>query len=235
MMNTSIYACDVGSTIKRRFAWKRIGAPVENVSGQNFEIDCLVESLRRDFENGLSVALGFEAPLFLPVPQLASQLSKGRVGDSTRSCFAPAGSSVATLAVHQAAWILQAIRTDNVRFTLAPTDWPPVGSEKILFCWEAFVSGSAKARCAAHPGKPQRNCQACSLLHQGDADIALKGFREAFSVRPSVSAITASPTLCLIGAAALWSGWTTDTNVLREQVFVVRPGAKSVAKEEVSR
>jgi hypothetical protein len=92
-MNRSIYACDVGSTIQGRFAWKRIGAPVENCSDQHSEIEALVESLRRDFGDGLSVALEFEAPLFLPVPQVASQLSRGRVGESIRSCFAPAGAS----------------------------------------------------------------------------------------------------------------------------------------------
>ena len=31
-----------------------------------------------DLKDGFSIALGFEFPLFLPVPQMASQLSRGR-------------------------------------------------------------------------------------------------------------------------------------------------------------
>jgi hypothetical protein len=229
----AVYACDIGSTIQGRFAWKRLDPPLAEHDEENSEIEALVHSLKKDLKGGSSIALGFESPLFLPVPEMASQLSRARTGESSRSCFAPTGAAVTTLAVHQAAWILREIRADNIRFTLAVSDWPPTGPDQILFCWEAFVSGPAKASCLLHAGKPQSKCRPCRLLHQADADIALAGFQEAFKLKNPVSAITTTSSLSLIGTAALWSGWATDSKILHEQAFVVRPAARSLAEQDV--
>ena len=113
-MTNIVYACDIGSTIQGRFAWKRTGPPVAVRDGEESSIEELVDRLKQDLKEGCSIALGFEAPLFIPIPKVASQLSRGRTGDSTRSCFAPAGASVATLGLHQAASILKQIRVDSV-------------------------------------------------------------------------------------------------------------------------
>ena len=89
--------------------------------------------------------------------------------------------------------------------------------------WEAFVSGSGKPIFAWHPADPNKDCQECRLLHQSDASIALAAFHKAFEADHPVSAVTANPSISLIGAAALWSGWTTSAQMLHEEAFVVRP------------
>jgi hypothetical protein len=183
----------------------------------------LVECLKQDLKEGCSIALGFESPLFIPVPILASQLSKSREGDSSRSWSAPAGASVATLGLHQATWILKEIRVDGVRFTLSASDWPPRGTERVLFCSEAFVSGSEKASCELHPNDPDKHCDKCHSLHEGDAAIAVAAFQTAFEGGNRATAVKAAPSISLIGAAALWSGWATNLQILREQAFVVKP------------
>ena len=222
-MKSVVYACDVGSTIQGRFAWKRSGLSVEKRHCEQSSIQSLVECLKRDLEEGYSIALRFESPLFIPVPALASHLSMSREGDSNRSWSAPAGAAVATLGLHQAAWILKEIRVERVRFTVAAIDWPPTGNEQVLFCWEAFVSGSEKASCELHPNDPDKHCDKCLLLHEGDAAIAAAAFQAAFEGDKRATAVKADSSISLIGAAALWSGWATNVQILREQPFVVKP------------
>jgi hypothetical protein len=96
--------------------------------------------------NEKSIALGFECPLFMPVPPCADDLSKGRQGEGARAMFAQAGAAVNTLGVHQAAWILRKIHQSGAgsyQFTTDFSKWPPSQDGQILLCWEAFVSSNA--------------------------------------------------------------------------------------------
>ena len=161
---------------------------------------------------GASVALGFEAPLFIPVPQDASRLSRGRTGEGNRSFAAPPGLSVTTLGLHQAAWLLDRIRTllgsDNsmVRFTQDPRAWPPVVDARVLFCWEAFVSGKAHGR-----------------DHVADAITAVFAFAQEETHLASNRRICAERPLSVIAAAALWSGWIHDLAELHISNIVIMP------------
>lgn len=101
-----IYACDIGSTLGKQpsFAWARlVGGDDEPPEGGR-SISQLVEHLSRDLASGATVALGFEAPLFIPVPpaERPECLSQRRENEGQRSWSAPAGRYVATLAMHQA-------------------------------------------------------------------------------------------------------------------------------------
>jgi len=141
-MHRAIYACDVGSVRSGTFAWARVepgdGAPVASA-----DIDDLVTRLVQDATDGMSIALGFESPLFMPVPANSGDLSCGRCGEGNRSMFAPAGAAVATLGIHEAAWILRAIHRQTHEYTLDWNAWPPEGATRALLLWEAFVSGAA--------------------------------------------------------------------------------------------
>lgn len=210
-----IYAVDVGSTLNgTAFAWAATHPDSEEVWGSR-SIEPLVENMATDLRQGISVALGLEAPLFLPIPKNACDLSKGRVGDADRSCFAPAGGYVAALALHQAAWILKELRKSCeslCSFTLDPARWYPREGPPVLFCWEAFVSKKA------HAEKSQKDG------HIADAATAARFFVDNENDLKNMDKIKANDaTLSLIGAVALWSKWSTDFDLLATLTVVLRP------------
>ena len=201
------------------FAWARlIGGSVAPPAGSQ-SITELVELLSRDLASGAMVALGFEAPLFIPVPptERPECLSQRRENEGQRSWSAPAGGYVATLAIHQAAWLLQAIapsRPSTCAFTLDASSWAIGHETGLLLCWEAFVSE------AAHASKsdPQR--------HLRDAATAAVWFRTCETDLTAHHAVRAKHCLSLIGAAALWSGWCTDVGALHNEALVLRPSTR---------
>ena len=157
-----IYCVDVGSTRQDSFAWTRVDpAESDPVPAGNYSIESLCRRLVDDLQESRSVALGFEAPLFLPVPTCVDDLSGGRDNEGNRSCFSPQGGAyVATLGLHQAAWILKYVAAqlpNSVRVTVDPHAWPPQG-DPVLFCWEAFVSGGAKGKAAGKRRASPRRC-----------------------------------------------------------------------------
>ena len=145
----------------------------------------------------------------MPVPESAADLSKGRVGDGNRSFAAYAGLSVATLCVHQAAWLLRTLRpvaqqTHSLTFDWRA--WPPRAGPPQILVWEAFVAG------AAH-----------SEAHVRDAATAAVAFAEDLTAASATSAVTASNPLSLMGAVVIWSGWSEDIELLRSPVLVIKP------------
>lgn len=169
--------------------------------------------MKEDLEVGYSIALGFEAPLFIPVPESANDLSRGREGEGNRSFAAPAGGYVTTLGMHQAAWVLDKIHSscgDTCRFTLNPQDWKPNTPEQVLFCWEAFVAETA------HSNSKQE--------HLEDAATAAMKFLDKEKDITTENAVTIERPFSLIRAVALWSGWTKDLQVLRHsQTLIIKP------------
>lgn len=192
-----------------KFAWARVepgsGSPIASVS-----VDDLVTQLRKDGStDGISIALGFESPLFLPVPADSGSLSRGRCGEGNRSMFAPAGAAVTTLGVHEAAWILRAIH-DHLRpvleYSLDWGAWPPQDETRRLLLWEAFISG------AAHGD-----------THERDAATAADFFRANEHNLNRMNAVRTDQPLSLVHAAALWAGWANDLERLHQPCLVLKP------------
>jgi len=214
-MRRAIYAVDVGSTIPSRtgniaFAWAKLYTDASDQVFADHNIELLASSLRFDLSNGISVSLGFEAPLFIPVPTTAMNLSKARCNEGNRSWSAPAGLAVATLAIHQVAWLLDNLidlRRDGL-LTTNFGDWPPDHDRQIFFCWEAFVSG------AAH-----------SDDHRFDAATAVTNFLAHEEDLQHVNVVHASRPLSLFHTAAIWSGWIDDTKQINNHLLVLRPPA----------
>jgi hypothetical protein len=211
----AIYACDVGSTRSKvpKFAWARISPERSSEVVGSSDIRELVTFLEHDLKSDRSVALGFEAPLFMPVPDRVEDLSRGRSGEGGRSMFAPAGSAVATLGLHQAAWILRRLFLscgEACAFTLDWAKWPPESSRPLLFCWEAFVSQEAHS---------------ASLTEADlqDAATAAKEFLISEDDLEAANAVKTEHPLSMMGAAALWSGWASDSDVLHQPALVVKP------------
>ena len=206
-MNAIAYACDIGSVKSGAFAWAR-NSSAKTAPTSDEDIDKLIACIVEDAEAGNTIALGFEAPLFMPVPTESSQLNSGRRNESSRSMFAPAGAAVTTIAIHQTAWILNQLHQhlgDQLTLTMDwQADWRK--REAHLFIWEAFVSTKAH-----------------SATHKGDAETAVQYFLEHETDLNHVNAVTCENPLSLIAAAALWSGWLSDVRHLHSSCLVLRP------------
>jgi hypothetical protein len=80
MQPRQVYACDIGSTRHERskdpkFAWVRVTPDRSPIAIGSHSIESLVNYLGKDLRAGFSIAIGFEAPLFFPVPIRSDRLS----------------------------------------------------------------------------------------------------------------------------------------------------------------
>ncbi|MCK4625531.1 MAG: hypothetical protein KAV00_09500 [Phycisphaerae bacterium] len=205
------YACDIGSTKRGNFGWVRAVSKHDKVEMRGSRcIDKLISEIGEDISNNHSISIGMECPLFLPIPRISADLSKGRQGEGDRSCFAPAGGYVATLGLHQFAFILKKISSNEIDFTFDAEEWCSGRSNKNILFWEAFVNGKAHAE-----------------DHIRDAATAANAFIEMYqkdNINSAVSVSESNEVLSLAGCALLWAGWSQDISLLKQRdVLVVKP------------
>jgi len=74
----AVFCADVGSISQGNFSWAGPGGPEQGST----EIAELADAVATCLSAGQRVALGFEAPLFVPVPVEARMLGKARDGES---------------------------------------------------------------------------------------------------------------------------------------------------------
>jgi hypothetical protein len=211
-MDFAVYAVDVGSIPGRRLGWARADFPGGRVDpdAHETEIERLVAAVGGELAAGRPVALGFECPLYVPVPDEASSLGKARAGEANRSWSAAAGSGSMATGLVQAAWTLRTLR-NQAPMASAHLRWDDfMRAGHGLFLWEAFVTAKAKAQ---------------DMTHHGDAAIAVERFCDLLPDPTTADEISADHPLSLIAAAALWSGWLEDPAELRNGCLVVRAGA----------
>lgn len=212
-LNRRIYAVDVGSTRAGSFAWaaRATEGGQAEVVVVSTNISLLAEWISRDLRQGVHVALGFEAPLSLPVPMSADDLFLARTNERL-AWSGQVGALITAQAVHLAAWILREIHqrgAGGAILTTNPADWPPAFStQPVLLCWEAFVSGSAHAR---------RGDDA----HARDAATAVWTFIGHEANLRNAQRITSQHPLSLVAAAAMWAGWVDDAALLRIAPVVI--------------
>lgn len=92
---------DIGSAAKT--GWWRSEPGGSSTEGR--DVDGLCDALLADLTNGSKVALGFEAPLWLPLATNASQLGKARPGEPM-SWSGGAGATVLTYGIQQMTYVL---------------------------------------------------------------------------------------------------------------------------------
>lgn len=209
-----VYAADIGSTrckagMVPNFGWVRLDPASPATLRGSTSIGKLAEQIIKDLKDGRSVALGFEAPLFIPVPVESSALCCGRENEGNRSCTAPAGLVVTALGLHESAWILARIAQccgSAIEFSMDVRSWQFAGRRPVLFCWEAFVSGKAH-----------------SDTHLRDAATAAMAFVAAECDLVGATGVRTERLLSVIAAAALWSGLTSELALLRQATIVIRP------------
>jgi hypothetical protein len=198
MTDESIHVAvvDIGSL--KNLGWAVQGPRVEE---KGADIDALVEALTAAINAG-PLALGFEAPMFVPYGREPSSLDKGRQCDGDRAFSAAAGACVLTKALVIVPYILQQLRK-RARDARPTFKWlePLLGRDLLLF--EAFVTHTSESS------------------HIECAQLALTKFQK-MRRDGTLQSAEQEPTLNLLGAILLRMRWTDDLTVLSEPCLVVR-------------
>jgi hypothetical protein len=205
LANINVLAVDVGSLMN--IGWWRACPSGESSSGR--DLDELVDVIAADLQRGDAVALGFEAPLFIPRPRSTLGLSRQRVGDGGRPWSAGAGTGALALGVQQAAYVFASL-SDKIRPRVTFSPRALLDGTADLLIWEAFVSGKAKDRNAAEP-------------HVDDARLAVTEFARRLALGDVYSDVDELLVLNLAAAGLIASGLTMDTEMLKQTCVVVKP------------
>lgn len=207
MDNLVIVCADVGSIPKNNFGWW--------ASKEHFgkDLSGLADFVARALNAGLKVALGFECPLFVLVPDDEQTLTRARPGEGNRAWCAGAGSGAVATGLVQVTWALRAIRDALHQATPVHLDWRSFAqAQHGLFLWEAFVSGPGKAPAVD------------TDLHVADACAGARAFRDAMPELESANAISPGDheVYSMLGGALLRTGWSTDLSLLARPCLVIR-------------
>ena len=175
-----------------------------SVTESGADIDLCIKSLAKAMNMG-PVALGFEAPMFVPYRRKRCDLDKARTGEGDRAFAAFGGACALTKGLVIVPYILEGLKrsTKGARPTF---NWHRPLSKGDLLLFEAFVT---------HVGK--------SVSHEECARLAIRSFSRGWeNISTFESAIAESTTINLLGAMLLRIGWTKDLAVLSEECLVVR-------------
>jgi len=202
-----IFCADIGSIPGGSFAWARRipGSGAEELHRAE-SIESLAASVVEVLRNGEPVALGFEAPLFVPVPEDSDRLGKARPCDAPSPAWSSRpGASALTTAMAQIPWTLRFIR-EQVPGLPVHVGWPPFAEQQNgLLLWEAFVSGVAKGE-----------------TDEEDARSGIQAFCEQLPDPGDPSAAETERPFSLLTAAALWAGFDLPIEELRHPCLLIR-------------
>jgi hypothetical protein len=102
-----VYCADIGSVVNRCFGWAVASGPNADVDEAD-DIEGLTAAVAQALAAGDKVALGFECPLFVPLPDDPKELTKARDGEGSRPWSAGAGCGALATGLTQTVWILSA-------------------------------------------------------------------------------------------------------------------------------
>lgn len=212
-MSLIIHCADIGSVKKGNFGWARLAADDPGAvctTGRN--IGQFTEIVANDLNAGHQVALGFECPLFLPIPIDPAELTSARPGERDRAWSAGAGAGSLVTGLTETVWILEEVKRRTNRPSGVFVQWPAFRANNGgLFIWEAFVTKAAKAD-----------------THHGDAELATISFRSYLPDPVEHNAIIYEGQVrSLFGAALLQAGWAKELSWLSESCIVVRVRART--------
>lgn len=208
----SVVAIDVGAP--RNIGWCRSRGGSHDAQGR--DLDGVVAAVADDLDAGRRVAVGFEAPLFVPAPAAANGLNLQRVGERGRPWCAGAGTGALAMGAQQTTYVFTRLaeRVGARRVTFLPEVLR--SGEADLLVWEAFVTKDAKDRTSLDP-------------HVDDARVAVQEFERRWRAGVMTSDIEEPLVVNLAAAGLLASGLTDDVSLLRMPCLVVRPGAVGAA------
>lgn len=231
MTRLAIYCADVGSLkeLDQRFGWARLlhgGRSTARFVSSGTRIEDLADRVADDLSMGVKVALGFECPLFYPVPSVTELFFRSRRGEGNRPWSVAAGLWALRSGLVQMPWLLAELRTRRPRERCF-LDWAEFRqARRGLFLWEAFVSRDAKL---ASPARGQ-------TAHERDALTGAEAFADAVTHDdvPESYHPGDTRTLSVVAAALLWSGWEDDPRILRTGCLIVKaidPSISTLVRE----
>jgi hypothetical protein len=199
-MDDVLIACaDIGSVRNDNFGW------YANDGSHGCKPSELAEHLAEALADGRPVALGFECPLFIPLPVDEHDLGKRRNGEGNRPWSAGAGCGALATGLAQTTWILNRVLARcGPQQWKAHLDWSDFAKARCgLLVWEAFVTGTAKGH-----------------SHVDDAKSAV----EAFNARlpAPYTDVTVDNAISLAGLALLRAGWRLDVQSLSQGCIVIK-------------
>lgn len=206
MSDLVIWCADIGSIKNKNFGWCR----AELGEAGSFSIGTSIEDfaigIAKDLSSGYKVALGFECPLFVPIPDDPLFLTSARKGEKDRAWSAGAGCGALATGLTETTWILNRIKEIAKAEIRATFSWDEFIDENFnLFIWEAFVSKGSK-----------------STTHTGDAEVAVKKFINEYPHIVQANAVTAENPYNLVAAALLRTGISDDVGMLSESCIVIK-------------
>lgn len=221
-MEPRVVAIDVGS-VRNNFAWAALDLPGRRQVGEGgSHPEGAALAVLEALEAGVPVAVGFEAPLMVPVSPVGPvdawrTLGQARQGETvdgrSRPWSAGAGSGALATGLVQMAWVLERVSSGfpGLQCTTRPEPW--LAGDVELFVWEAFVSGT---------GKP---VPAGITQHAADAAAATDTFADRLENRTlGQSDVVCAPSSSfnLAAAAATYANLEIASSELRKQVKVYR-------------
>ncbi|MBD7942146.1 hypothetical protein [Brevundimonas guildfordensis] len=201
----AIGVIDVGSPKGGKWGWAILATNAAPVLGK--DLDVFIDAMTA-LGARWPLAIGFEAPLFIPTPAVALKILSARKGEGSRPWSAGAGAAVTTAALAVVTYTLAGLRR-GLSQAMASTDFSvlPVRPGDTLF-FEAFVTAAAKGD-----------------DHADDAFIAARETQALLrGGRPYRSAIDEPEVFSVLGASLLRTEWSTDLAVLSAPCLVVKPG-----------
>lgn len=206
MQNLKVFCADIGSIAKNKFGWAGISIPNEEPSVTGSDINKFVEVISSALVSDRRASVGFECPLFVPIPKDPKHLTSARNGEGNRAWFAGAGCGALAIGLTETTWILQEIKTRISEDIPIFFEWSEFESkEKGLHIWEAFVTAEAKGN-----------------SHRHDAEIALEAFNRAMPNPDGENAINENSVFSLISASAIRAGWKLSPSSLAKPCLVIR-------------
>lgn len=206
MKDIAIWCADIGSVKKKNFGWCRAELSKDNNFSIGTSIEDFADGIAKDLSKGYKVALGFECPLFLPIPDDPLFLTSARKGEKDRAWSAGAGCGALATGLTETTWILSRIKEvakAEIRVTFSWEEF--INEDFNLFIWEAFVSKESKAK-----------------THEGDAEVAVKTFINNYPNIVQANAVTAENPYNLVAAALLRTGLSKDVGMLSESCIVIK-------------
>jgi hypothetical protein len=194
---------DIGSPRSGKLGWVVLDGDDESY-GNDLDEFITAFAVRCD---GRPAALGFEAPLFIPVRDKAINLTSARRGEGSRPWSAAAGANALAIAIPIVAYTLTKLRPLLKDYTAVvdPNRWGLASNTLLLF--EAFVTGASKAQ-----------------HHHEDAAIAARAFVAGCGDLAALNAINETDVVSLCGLALIYSGWVEPSfDIVTSPLLVVKP------------
>jgi hypothetical protein len=193
---------------------KNLGWSFGKAGNEGTDLDECIEALAAALEDG-GLALGFEAPMFVPRRQEPAKLLAARCGEClpgkpNRPFSAGAGAAVLVAGLVVVPYVLSKLKS-KVSGASAILDWHRPIAKKHLLLFEAFVTDQRKFT---------------ETRHIEDARLAVEAFQHGMENPANLkSSVTVPDCFNLLGAMMLRTGWSNDPQILAQPCLVVRAHA----------